>query len=39
LLEIKNLHVSIDETEILKGISLTVNAGEVHAINSVDELH
>ena len=32
MLEIKNLHVSIDETEILKGISLTVNAGEVHAI-------
>ncbi|MEO8479866.1 MAG: Fe-S cluster assembly ATPase SufC [Gemmatimonadota bacterium] len=32
LLEVKNLHASVDETEILKGISLTVNAGEVHAI-------
>src|SRR6476619_8229460 len=32
LLEIKNLHVSVDNHEILKGINLTVNAGEVHAI-------
>ena len=32
MLEIRDLHVSIDETEILKGISLTVNEGEVHAI-------
>ena len=33
LLEVKNLHVSIaDGTEILKGINLTVNKGEVHAI-------
>jgi Fe-S cluster assembly ATP-binding protein len=32
LLEIKDLHVSIEETEILKGINLTVKAGEVHAI-------
>ncbi len=32
LLEVRNLHVSIDETQILKGISLTVNLGEVHAI-------
>ncbi len=32
LLEVKNLHASVDETEILKGISLTVHAGEVHAI-------
>ena len=32
LLEIKNLHVSVDDREILKGIDLTVNAGEVHAI-------
>jgi Fe-S cluster assembly ATP-binding protein len=32
LLEVKNLHVSVDETSILKGISLTVNPGEVHAI-------
>lgn len=32
LLEIKDLHASIDDREILKGINLTVNAGEVHAI-------
>jgi Fe-S cluster assembly ATP-binding protein len=32
LLEIKNLHAAIDGNEILKGINLTVNAGEVHAI-------
>ncbi len=32
LLEIKNLHVSIDNREILKGIDLTINKGEVHAI-------
>jgi Fe-S cluster assembly ATP-binding protein len=32
LLEIKNLHVTVDNHEILKGIDLTVNAGEVHSI-------
>jgi Fe-S cluster assembly ATP-binding protein len=32
LLEIKNLHVTVDGHEILKGINLTVNAGEVHSI-------
>ena len=32
LLEITDLHARVDEKEILKGISLTVNAGEVHAI-------
>jgi Fe-S cluster assembly ATP-binding protein len=32
LIEIKNLHASIDGREILKGIDLTVNEGEVHAI-------
>ncbi|MGD9252380.1 MAG: Fe-S cluster assembly ATPase SufC [Holophagae bacterium] len=32
LLELKNLHVSVDGHEILKGIDLTVNPGEVHAI-------
>src|SRR3989338_3641664 len=32
MLEIKNLHASINETEILKGINLKVNPGEVHAI-------
>jgi Fe-S cluster assembly ATP-binding protein len=32
LLEIKNLHANIDGKEILRGINLTVNPGEVHAI-------
>ena len=32
LLELNNLHVSVAGTEILKGIDLTVNPGEVHAI-------
>lgn len=32
MLEIKNLHASIDGKEILKGLNLTVKAGEVHAI-------
>jgi Fe-S cluster assembly ATP-binding protein len=32
LLEIKNLHASVHGNEILRGINLSVNAGEVHAI-------
>jgi Fe-S cluster assembly ATP-binding protein len=32
LLEIRNLHAAVDGREILRGIDLTVNAGEVHAI-------
>jgi len=32
MLELKNLHVSVDGTEILKGIDLEINPGEVHAI-------
>src|SRR2546425_7924319 len=31
-LEIKNLHVKVDNHEILKGVDLRVNAGEVHSI-------
>lgn len=31
-LSIKNLHVSIEDTPILKGLNLTVRKGEVHAI-------
>src|SRR5699024_4523369 len=31
-LEIKNLHVSIEGNEILKGINLTINSGEFHAV-------
>ena len=32
MLKITNLHASINGTEILKGLSLEINAGEVHAI-------
>jgi len=31
-LEIKNLHVSVGEKQILKGLDLTVNRGEIHAL-------
>ncbi|HOG20198.1 MAG TPA: Fe-S cluster assembly ATPase SufC [Salinivirgaceae bacterium] len=32
MLQIKDLHASVDGKEILKGINLTIKAGEVHAI-------
>ncbi len=32
MIEIKNLHASVNGKEILKGINLSINAGEVHAI-------
>ncbi len=32
MLEIKNLHASIDETPILKGINLVISPGETHAV-------
>jgi Fe-S cluster assembly ATP-binding protein len=32
LLDIRDLHVRVDDREILKGLDLTVNEGEVHAI-------
>ena len=32
MLIVRDLHASIEETEILKGLNLTVNAGEIHAI-------
>jgi len=32
MLEIKNLHAQVGDNEILKGVDLTVRAGEVHAI-------
>jgi Fe-S cluster assembly ATP-binding protein len=32
MLEIKDLHVTVDGNEILKGVNLTVKAGEVHAV-------
>ena len=31
-LDIKNLHVSVESKPILKGLNLTVNKGENHAI-------
>ena len=32
MLEIKNLHASIEDKDILKGVDLSVKPGEVHAI-------
>lgn len=32
MLEIKNLHVSVEDQEIIKGLNLTINKGEVHSI-------
>lgn len=32
MLEIKNLHATVDGKEILKGLNLSINAGEIHAI-------
>ena len=32
MLEIKNLRAEVDGTEILKGVDLKINPGEVHAI-------
>ena len=32
MFEIENLHVSIEDKEILKGVDLTVNQGEIHAL-------
>ena len=32
LLEIRDLHATVETTEILRGVSLTVNPGEIHAI-------
>ena len=31
-LEVKNLHVSIEDKEILKGVDLVINKGEIHAV-------
>lgn len=31
-LEIRNLHVSVEDKEILKGVDLTINGGEIHVI-------
>jgi Fe-S cluster assembly ATP-binding protein len=32
VLEIRNLHASVEDTEILKGVNLTLHSGEVHAL-------
>ena len=32
MLQVTNLHVAVEDQEILRGVNLTVNAGEVHAI-------
>ena len=32
LLEIDDLHVAVEDTEILRGVSLTVDEGELHAL-------
>ena len=32
MLEIKNLQVSIEEKKIIKGLNLSINKGEVHAL-------
>ncbi|HCX58359.1 MAG TPA: Fe-S cluster assembly ATPase SufC, partial [Sphingobacterium sp.] len=32
MLSIKNLHASVEDKQILKGLNLEVKAGEVHAI-------
>ena len=32
MLEINNLHAKVEDTEILRGLNLTINPGEVHAI-------
>ena len=32
VIDIKNLHVSVDGNEIIKGISMTIKTGEIHAI-------
>jgi Fe-S cluster assembly ATP-binding protein len=32
MFEVENLHASIDDKEILRGVNLTINAGEIHAL-------
>lgn len=32
ILEIKNLNAGVEDKQILKGVNLTINAGEVHAV-------
>ncbi len=32
VLEVKNLHVAVEETDILRGVNLTIKQGEIHAL-------
>ena len=32
MFEIENLHANIEDKEILKGVNLTINEGEIHAL-------
>ncbi|HET7378074.1 MAG TPA: ABC transporter ATP-binding protein, partial [Anaerolineae bacterium] len=32
VLDIRDLHVNVENKEILRGVNLTVNQGEVHAL-------
>lgn len=32
VLEIRNLHASVEDSEILKGVNLTLRSGEIHAL-------
>ena len=32
VLEIRNLHATVEDTEILKGVNLTLRSGEIHAL-------
>jgi len=38
LLEVKNLKAEVAGVEILKGVNLTVRAGEVHAIMGINHI-
>ena len=39
LLEIDDLHVTVDGSEILRGLSLAVADGEVHALMGLSLIH
>ena len=39
MLEIKNLHVQAADKQILKGLNLTVNPNEVHALMEIGRAH
>ena len=39
ILDIKNLHVSVEGTKIINGIDLIIKAGEIHAIMGLSLIH